>query len=312
MQKSILTITTNPCIDRTVWVNELVPEKKLRATNTEVEPGGGGINVARAIKEMQGKPTALFTVGAYTGNYFNELMEAESIDCERIFIEQPTRENTLIIDNKTLLEYRIGMAGPELLQTEQEAILKVLQSKTNFNFWILSGSLNPKTAVDFYVQIAKLAIQNHVQLIVDTSGEALQNLLQLPLFLAKPNLGELAAFAGKPLTTETEILQTSEKIIATSGIQNLVISAGKDGAYLITKTKKYKATPPQVQVKSTVGAGDCMVAGITYAFSKGMDTKQALMQGIACGTAATLYSGYGLCKKEDIDWILKEVVVYEL
>lgn len=310
--QNILTITTNPCIDRTVWVNEVVPEKKLRANNTEVEPGGGGINVARAIKAMSGNATAFYTQGNYTGLYFSEILQAENFPTVAINIKEATRENTLLIDESTLLEYRIGMQGPNISQQEQEQFLQCLQQQNNFSFWVLSGSLNPNTPVEFYKSIASIAMQKQVHLVVDTSGLALQELIKLPLFLVKPNLGELSTICGKPLNTQNEIIIAAQQLVAANNIHNMVISLGKDGAIMISKQEIYKANPPQVQVKSTVGAGDCMVAGITYAFSNGLSAKQALVQGIACGTAATLYSGYGLCKQEDIDWLIPKIEVEEM
>lgn len=310
--QNILTITTNPCIDRTVWVNEVVPEKKLRANNTEVEPGGGGINVARAIKAINGNATALYTQGGYTGSYFSEILHTENFPTIAFPINDSTRENTLLIDETSLLEYRIGMAGPTISTDEQEQFLQVLSKQTHFNYWVLSGSLNPKTPVTFYSKIAELAIHQNIKLVVDTSGAALQQLIQLPLFMVKPNLGELAAITGKSLQSTQSIIEAAQQLAFKSNIKNIVISLGKEGAIMISQEGVYKATPPQVAVKSTVGAGDCMVAGITYMFSQGKTAKQALQYGIACGTAATLYSGYGLCKLEDIERLLSEIIIEEL
>ena len=130
--------------------------------------------------------------------------------------------------------------------------------------------------------------------------------------MVKPNLGELSVICGKPLTNTQAIIKVAQQLTVKNNIKHMVVSLGKEGALMLCENKVYKATPPSVTVKSTVGAGDCMVAGITYAFSLGANAKQALIQGIACGTAATLHSGYGLCKQEDIDRLLKEVVVEEL
>lgn len=310
--QNILTITTNPCIDRTVWVNKVVPEKKLRANKTEVEPGGGGINVARAIKAMNGNATALYTQGGYTGLFFSDILQAENFPTVQVTISDATRENILLIDESTLLEYRIGVQGPSLLPTEREQFLQCLEQQIDFKYWVLSGSLNPNTPVEFYKSIAKIALQKNVDLVVDTSGLALLALIEFPLFMVKPNLGELSAICGKPLYTTADIIQAAKQVSTNSNIKNMVISLGKEGAIMINDEGTYKATPPQVQVKSTVGAGDCMVAGITYAFSLGKKPKEVLIQGIACGTAATLYSGYGLCKQEDINRILPQVVIEDL
>lgn len=310
--QNILTITTNPCIDRTVWVNQVVPEKKLRANKTEVEPGGGGINVARAIKAMNGNATALYTQGGYTGQYFSEILFAENFPTVVVNIKEATRENTLLIDESTLLEYRVGMQGPTITFEEQEQFLQALRLQNNFSYWVLSGSLNPNTPVAFYKKIADLALEKQVNLIVDTSGIALQELIKLPLFMVKPNLGELSAICGRPLTNTQEIIEAAQQLATKNSINHIVVSLGKDGAIMLSEHKVYKATPPPVTVKSTVGAGDCMVAGITYAFSIDKNAKQAIAQGIACGTAATLYSGYGLCKQEDIDWLINKIVIDEL
>src|SRR6186713_85531 len=115
---SIITITFSPCIDKSTSVPSLIPEKKLKCTSPKLEPGGGGINVARAIRKLGGEATAIFPSGGYTGKYFNQLMEDENVPSITIKSSQETRENIEVLDESSGNQYRLGFPGTELSDKE--------------------------------------------------------------------------------------------------------------------------------------------------------------------------------------------------
>jgi 6-phosphofructokinase 2 len=296
---NIVTITFSPCIDKSTSVSSIIPEKKLRCTSPKLEPGGGGINVARALKKLGKDAIAVFPSGGYTGKFFNHLMEIDNIHSKIIEVKNETRENIIVLDQSINAQYRFGMPGTELSEQEWIQCLQAVEETTDAEFIIASGSLPPGVPVDIYARLAEIANAKNAKLIVDTSGEALKQAAQKGVYLLKPNLGELAYLAGKDELQPGDVVKVSKEIIEKEICEVIVISMGVAGATLITKNSVDVITAPKAVRKSTVGAGDSMVAGIVYFLSKGKSLLEAAQFGVACGTAATMNPGTELCKKED-------------
>jgi 6-phosphofructokinase 2 len=302
---AILTITLSPCIDKSTSIPSLIAEKKLKCAIPKLEPGGGGINVARAIKKLGGQATAIFPSGGYTGKFFNHLLEKENIPAIIIDTANETRENIIVLDESSNNQYRFGMPGTALSEGEWKQCLKAAEEINNVGFIIASGSLPPGVPTNIYAQLAKMAKNKNAKFIVDTSGEALQQAIDEGVYLIKPNLGELASLAGKNELQPDEVKVIAKEIIAKGKCEVIVVSMGAAGAMLVTKDAAEIITPPPVKRKSTVGAGDSMVAGIIFYLSLGKNILEAAQYGVACGTAATINSGTALCKREDAEKIFK-------
>jgi 6-phosphofructokinase 2 len=304
---NILTVTFSPCIDKSTSVNTLIPERKLHCALPKLEPGGGGINVARAIKKLGGEATAIYPSGGYTGKFLNSLVENERLTALIIDSKNETRENFTVFEESTKKQYRLGMPSTELFQNEWEEILLKIESESNVKFIVASGSLPPGIPMDIYAQLAKISKDKNAKFIVDTSGEPLKHATNEGVFLIKPNLDEFCFLAGKKELQPIEIKNLAQEMIASRKCEIIVISLGAKGALLFTNEQSISFTPPIVNVKSTVGAGDSMVGGIVYSLSKGKSIKQAVQYGIACGTSATMSLGTELCKKEEADLLFSKV-----
>jgi 6-phosphofructokinase 2 len=296
---NIVTITFSPCIDKSTSVSSIIPEKKLRCTSPKLEPGGGGINVARALKKLGKDAIAVYPSGGYTGKFFNHLMEIDNIPSKIIEVKNETRENIIVLDQSINAQYRFGMPGTELTGPEWKQCLRAVEEINDAEFIIASGSLPPGVPVNIYGKLAEIAKAKKAKLIVDTSGEALRQAAQKGVYLLKPNLGELAYLAGKDELQPGDVVNVSKEIIEKGLCEVIVISMGVAGATLITKDTVDVITAPKAARKSTVGAGDSMVAGIVFFLSKGRNLLEAAQFGVACGTAATMNPGTELCKKED-------------
>ncbi len=298
---SITTITFSPCIDKSTSVPVLIPEKKLKCKGPKLEPGGGGINVARAIKKLGGEAIAIFPSGGYTGKYFNRLMEREGVPSVIIETANETRENIIVLDESSGNQYRFGMPGTELREEEWKECLKAVENISPAEFIIASGSLPPGVPHGIYAQLAKIARSIDAKFIVDTSGEALKQAVDEGVYLLKPNLGELSALVGKKELQPDEVSEIAMNIIRKGKCEVMMVSMGASGAMLITGAGIEMITSPPVIKKSTVGAGDSMVAGISFFLSLGKSNSEAARYGVACGTAATMNHGTELCRKEDAD-----------
>ena len=170
------------------------------------------------------------------------------------------------------------------------------------------GSLPPGVPVDIFARVAKISKLNNSKLIVDTSGEALELALNEGVYMIKPNLGELSMLVGKEELALQEIDDAARKIITQTGCEGIAISMGSAGAMMVTAKDIYRVAAPPVKRRSTVGAGDSMVAGIVYSLSNNKTLKEAIQYGVACGTAATIHPGTQLCKPDDVKKIYADII----
>lgn len=257
--------------------------------------------MARAIKKLGGEATAIFPSGGYTGKFFNYLLEEEHISSVIIESANETRENIIVLDESTNNQYRFGMPDTELRESEWQQCIKAVEDAKDPAFIIASGSLPPGVPLNIYAQLARIAKSRKARFIVDTSGAALAEAVDEGVYLIKPNLGELSSLSGNKELQHEDVPAIARTFIARGKCEVMVVSMGAAGALLITDTIAQKITPPSVTRKSTVGAGDSMVAGITYFLSMQRSLMEATTYGVACGTAATMNSGTELCSKEDAD-----------
>ncbi len=309
---AIITITFSPCIDKSASVDKLVPEKKLACTAPKLEPGGGGINVARAIKKLGGEAIAIYPSGGYIGKFFDELMKIEGIPVIRIETENETRENLIILERASNHQYRFGMPGMALKENEWQQILRVIDEAYDFDFIVASGSLPPGVPEDIFGRIARIASKKNAKFVVDTSGQALTDAVHEGVYLIKPNLAELSSLAGKYYLEPNEIVGAARQIISKGRCEVVVVSIGEGGAILVTQNMGTRFVPPSVNRKSTVGAGDSMVAGIVLQLTKGKSLEEAVQFGVACGTAATLNAGTELCRLTDAEKLNQAVARQEI
>ena len=182
--------------------------------------------------------------------------------------------------------------------------LKPLKLVKDNSMLIISGSIPESMSPEFYIELIDSLTAKNVKLIVDTSGEALKASLKKPVFLMKPNQGELAQLAGKDFLTKTEQEAFAMKLINNKHAQYIVVSLGARGAFIASENGIFYQNTPSVKVKSTIGAGDSMVAGLVYAIEQGMSSKDILKWGVICGVATTMTGGTNLASKENLRIVL--------
>jgi len=304
----ILTVTLNPSIDKSSSTEKLKPESKLRCKEVVREPGGGGINVSKALKELDAETAALFPSGGYNGKMLCSLLDKAGIRYYAIDSSVETREAWIIHETSSNHQYRFNFPGQSV---KEEHIYQLIDEIRLFSpsFVVASGSLPVGLPDYFYGLIVKNANALGAKTIVDTSGPALQALKGKHAWLIKPNINELKTMLAVEDIPENEVDDAAQQIIADGYAEIAVISMGAQGAWLITRTEKYFASAPKVEKKSTVGAGDSMVAGLVYALEKQFNFENALRFGVACGSAATMNSGTQLFRKEDVLSLYESVKV---
>ena len=301
----IITVTFNPAIDKSTSVAALIPEKKLNCALPVYEPGGGGINVARAIKKLGGEAIAVYLAGGYSGIKFIQLLSDESIEFIVTQTQNNTRENLVVVEDTTNKQFRFGMPGLKVTEPEWQACLKSIEDVNNVDFIVASGSLPEGIPTDIFARIALIAQEKKAKFIVDTTGDALKQAVQAGVYLIKPNLGELSSLLGKKELSLESVGEVARELIEKGNCEVVAVSMGAEGAMLVTKDLMISIKPPTVERKSTVGAGDSMVAGIVLSLSKNKSLIESVQYGVACGTAATMNEGSELCRKEDAEHLYK-------
>ncbi|HMO32818.1 MAG TPA: 1-phosphofructokinase family hexose kinase [Lacibacter sp.] len=296
----ILTVTLNPCIDKSSTLEHLKPESKLRCTEVVNEPGGGGINVTKALKKLDVPTVALFPAGGNNGNMLCYMLDAEGITYHAVDTKVETRENWIVLETSKNNQYRFTFPGRAV---EEETIITLVDHIRTFSpsFVVASGSLPPGLPDYFYGLIVKNAAAVGARCIVDTSGAPLQALKGKKAFLIKPNIGELCKMLDLVYLEKSEVPAAAQQAIRDGYAEMMAVSMGPDGAWLVTKDEKHFAAAPPVEKRSTVGAGDSMVAGMTYMLQKGASLQETIRFGVACGSAATMNQGTQLFNREDAE-----------
>lgn len=302
----ILTVTLNPAIDKSTTTASIKPESKQRCAELVNEPGGGGINVSKALKRLKVRSVAMFPAGGYNGEMLKSLLAEEAIEFHSINSIAETRENWVVLEADTNNQYRFTFPGRAI---EEDVVRTLINDIRSFSpmYVVASGSLPPGLPDYFYGLIVKTANASGARCIIDTSGPALQGLKGKGAYLIKPNIGELCKMLSIERLEHSEVPDAAQQAIRDGFAELIAVSMGPDGAWLVSEEKKYFAAAPKVEKRSTVGAGDSMVAGITFMLQQQKHLQQVINFGVACGSAATMNYGTKLFMEADAWRIYEEI-----
>ncbi len=298
----IVTLTLNPALDKSAKVDGIIAEQKLKCHSINYQAGGGGINVSRVLTRLGVNSNCIFTAGGDNGLRLQELLANEMLTIQPVPINAWTRENLSIVDTKNGQQFRFGMPGNILSDTELSQIEKTLMTILAENdILVLSGSIAENLQADYYSSLIRLLASKKVRVVLDTSGRALQEALHESVYLIKPNQRELAQLSGREFLTNEEQEKFAGDLVKSKKANYVVVSCGSKGAFIASDEGISHLSPPSVIVKSTIGAGDSMVAGLVYSILNGFTPEVMLKWGVACGVAATMSEGTDLAKIENIE-----------
>jgi tagatose 6-phosphate kinase len=305
----ILCLNLNAAIDKTVVVSSFEINKIHRPESMITLAGGKGCNVARALQTLGESPVVSGWVGGFAGQFIEQELHREGIQTDFIHTDFESRTCTSILDpeKQTLTEiYESGESVPSAKVDELRDHVRAIIG--NYRAVTLCGSLPPGVPVDFYASVIEIAREANVLTFLDSSGDALRKGAEATPFFMKPNETEAKSLLGIEPQRPINFAQAAVEI-STRYNTNVLLSLGAKGAMAANGQEVFVIKSPTVEVKSAVGSGDCMLAGLIYGFLQGLSFQQAIICGVAAGTANTLTIGAGQFKLDDFERLRNEVQI---
>ena len=299
MADAILTLTLNPTVDLACEAEHVRPVRKTRTFAERLDPGGGGLNVARVVRELGGEARAMLLSGGVTGLLIEELLAEAGVPTHPVRIAGRSRISHTVVDRAEGVEYRFVPEGPTVSDPEWQAALTAVAAEDSRTL-VLSGSLPLGVPADFYRRAGEAAAARGAMVVLDTSGEALVQGLGPHVALAKPSLSEFEFLCGRKLPDPADVARAALACVRGGRARLLAVTLGADGAVLATNSGVVHLPGMDVPVQSAVGAGDSFLAAMVLRLTEGSAPEDAFAWGVAAGTAAVCQLGTAHPRAADI------------
>jgi len=306
----ILTVTANPALDLSTDAPAVIPDRKLRCSAPLMHPGGGGVNISRAIAGLGGASRALVAHGGATGQHLADLIAAEGLSVASLGVPHPTRQSVSVRDGATGLQYRFMMPGSPWTQADATtARAAVLGAVTPGALVLPSGSLPPGLSVDFFLGLIPDLAAQGARMIIDTSGPALTRAAEAKagLYVLRMDTAEAEELTGLTLTDLDDIASLTSDLRAAGAAEIVIIAAGAQGTVIDTGEWRGLTRPPVVVPHSKIGAGDSFMGAFAMSISRGEDPVTACCWGTAAAASAVREVGTRLCQRGDTERFFREV-----
>ncbi len=305
----IVTVTMNPAIDKTIEIDRLNRGNLNRIEKIEYDAGGKGINVSKTIRELGGESIATGFLGGNAGRVIEEVLDSRGIKHDFVWVDGETRTNTKVCEQDgTVTE--LNEKGPEITPEQLTNLLEKLDDLADDNvLFILAGSIPGNMEKDIYARIIERVHKKGAKVLLDADGELFRKGLEQKPDMIKPNQWEIEELQGfSHGVSDKKLINVAEKM-QTEGIDTVVISLGKNGALFVCGSYVAKGMPLKVDVHSTVGAGDAMVAAMAYSFEKKMEPRETARLCMAVSAGAVMTVGTKPPEKQLVKQLMKRVIL---
>ena len=310
-EKRVVTVTINPAIDQTITIPNFTAGTVNRVQSSQMDAGGKGINVASFLADFGQPATVTGFLGADNDDIFHRLFERKGIQDRCVRIAGQTRIGVKVSDEVLHQTTDINFPGETPSPADVARLFEILVELAATHEWfVLSGSIPRGISAGIYEEMVRVLAGKKV--VLDTSGEGFRQAVPAGPWLIKPNVDELSEYAGKTLDSPAAILEQARAIMGRDHINSVVISMGKEGAIFVEGDETVWAVPPAVEVKSTVGAGDAMVAGIVASKIRGLALAECARLSTAFSVTAISHIGSGLPSIEAVQSAREQVTIREL
>ncbi len=308
----ITTVTLNPCIDRSIRVNDLVVGGHNRIDYSREDLGGKGINVSVVAHHMGYKTRALCFDYMDSGTFLSDMLFSLGIDASLVPVPGRLRENLKLYDSNQGQMTEINAEGTYVDQSTLSRLMQRIEHLLDqTSVLVLSGSMPPGIKKDLYKEIIELAHQKNVMVVLDAAGEALyQGILAKPDII-KPNRYEMEMLCGHPLNSRAEMLKETAALLE-KGVGAVCLSLGDEGALYHTKNGVFFSKGVSLKVKGLQGAGDSLVAGLVIGTMEQKSDEETLRMAVSMAQGSLLREGTQLCTKKEYQELYKKVEVEQI
>ncbi len=308
----IKTLTLNPALDKTIIVEKFRINHLNRIKKVHKDAGGKGINVSKMLKNLGEQSTAAGFLGGAAGDYIKSEVEKFGIKTEFVQTAEETRTNTKMVDPINNSFTDLNEAGAHISPANIEELKdKLFADLKEGDILVLAGSIPAGVENDIYSKLIKSAKKRGVKTILDADGPLFREGIKAAPTLIKPNEYELGLYFKEKFKDLKTMIRKAADLLDT-GIEMIMLSLGKEGAVFITAAEKYKIEALKLDVKSTVGAGDAMVAGLAYGLENKLGLEEMLKTAAACSSATLIRNGTEMGSREDIERLKKEIKLKKL
>lgn len=306
--RDILTVTLNPALDLATKVGAVVSNVKLRCEPARLDPGGGGINVSRAVKILGGASRTFVVLGGHNGEHMAKLMTEAGLDLIVHPSRGETRSSLSVIDRQTGEQYRFMLPGPEWTALDITAArASITAAAQPGGLAVLSGSIPPGVPDGIYLDLARAMNARGVDVVVDTSGPALHVMAgsgDRAAHVLRMNHHEANDLAGRDLRDLSETADFTSALVEKGAARIVIVARGPEGSVLATEGLRLHSRAAEVPVRSKVGAGDTFVGAFTLGLALEEPLEKALTRGVAAASAAVMAEGTALCTREDAEGLM--------
>jgi 1-phosphofructokinase len=311
MKTSVLTITLNPALDKTVTIEQFAYGGLNRIKEWRTDPGGKGINVAKVLKGFEVEVSCSGLTAGRQGKEVTEKLGTLGISTLFVEAEGETRTNLKMYDEHTKVTTELNEPGLTATDQALADFLTVFEEAVKqTEIVVLGGSLPPGAPSELYRTLIGIASRAGAKTVLDADGEAFVHGLEAVPYAIKPNIHELESLFGESFATDEQIIAAARRLTG-KGIHYAAVSLGGDGSILVTETEAIRAKPFPITPMSTVGAGDSMVAALTYCMLQGKSLEDTARWTSAAGTVTASKPGTQVCTKPEVEAKLNEVTIWK-
>lgn len=308
----IITVTFNPAIDKTAYVDNLVVGGLNRLEHVISDAGGKGVNVSKTIQALGGTTIATGFLGGNAGQFILDSLNNLGIQTDFIEVDGQTRTNLKVL-NQNMELTELNEPGPVVTKKDieklVESILNLAKQDPDHTWVVLSGNVGPGVNKDIYQNLITRFHQNKIKTIMDADGELFKNGIKAKPYFIKPNRFELSQYFG------VDENMTNEKVIELASTflndqtKLVVVSMGMDGSIFLTQDEVIIAKALKIDYRSAVGAGDAMVAAIAWGLEQNMNLDDLVAWSVATSAGACMSKGTAPASRQVIEELKTRVEI---
>jgi len=309
----ILTVTPNPCVDKTVFIDELKIGAFMRSQKCTCIPGGKGTNVSRAVKQMGRETKAMVVVGGHPGRHVVEMIEQQDgIECVPAWVASQTRTITTVLEEPVHRQTAFFEPGSRVTQAEGRGIVETFRDAVHgARVVTFNGTVSDPSIAWLYSELIPIANDAGAITILDSHGPEFARGIAATPYMVKPNVAELQELVGFAIENDADRLRSIDAVHA-RGIELVVLSLGKDGAIVSRGNERFHVMPPAIPEVNAVGSGDSLVAGFAIGLTEDQPLQDMARAACAMGTANAMSWDIGHFTRAEVEQICERVTVTAL